>query len=233
MLTHDPELVRPTSNSLSLSPSDLARLLARAGVTPRRFLARQAIDFGANPRQLAIILQGAISMGVEIEDGYTVEAALAGTGDWLGWPASPPKALFTGVLDGELGFVSRDALLNEAAALGYSAPDVLALAASATHRAWTNLACQGRHSITQRLARRLLDISRLGGGLDTIPMTQDEAALALGVQRTSVTHAAVKLQEVGAVRVVRARTIITDRAALERLACSCAHRANAAREASL
>lgn len=211
--------MRRTSGAPTLAPADLARLLARAGVTPRPFQARQSIDIGAG--QLAIVLQGAVSISVELDDGYAIEAALAGSGDWIGWPPTTLRAQYLGALNGELGLVPLNAVLAQAAALGWASSEILALSAPTTQRAWINLACQGRHSIVQRLARRILQLSRLSGGSSTLHMTQDDAALALGVQRTSVTHAAIRLQEAHAIKVVRARTIITDRAALQRLACSC------------
>ncbi|MDG2520357.1 Crp/Fnr family transcriptional regulator [Caulobacter segnis] len=217
MLTSDLDDVRRTP----FSPADLARLLARAGVIPHPFKARQQIHIGSDPGQLAIVLKGAVSVAVQLDDGFSIEAALAGAGDWLGWPPTAAHGQFTAALDGELGIVSLDALLAQASAVGRPAPDVLALAAPLVQRVSLNLACQARHSVAQRLARRILDLSRLGGDLSTVPMTQDDAAMALGVQRTSVTHAAVRLQQAQAVRVVRARTIIKDRALLERLACTC------------
>lgn len=82
------------------------------------------------------------------------------------------------------------------------------------------VACRCSHTSEQRLACRLLLIRERAGSSD-LPLTQDAMAVLLGVRRETVNHAAMCLQNAGAIRYVRGRVRIVDRRALEGLACEC------------
>jgi len=56
---------------------------------------------------------------------------------------------------------------------------------------------------------------------DTISLTQEFLADMLGVQRTTVTAAAAKLQARGVIAYSRGKIRVVDRAALEHCACEC------------
>jgi CRP-like cAMP-binding protein len=73
-------------------------------------------------------------------------------------------------------------------------------------------ACNGRHSLRERLARWLL-MMRDRSDADVMPITQDLLAELLGVQRPSLTHPVAELEEVGLVLRGRGRSrSSTDRA---------------------
>lgn len=81
-------------------------------------------------------------------------------------------------------------------------------------------ACNRRHNIEQRLARWLL-ISSDGIGSHDIGITQNFLAVMLGVRRSGVTEAALKLQSDGLIRYSRGSVTIIDRKGLESVACEC------------
>ena len=81
-------------------------------------------------------------------------------------------------------------------------------------------ACNGRHSIEQRLARWILMTQdRVRGG--AFVMTQEFIAVMLGVRRSGVTQAIGALQRAGLVRHERSTMTILDRSGLEAMSCEC------------
>ena len=81
-------------------------------------------------------------------------------------------------------------------------------------------ACNRHHSIDQQLCRRLLlSLDRLCS--NQIVMTQEVLASMLGVRRESITDAALKLQETGAISYKRGVITVLNRKALESRTCEC------------
>lgn len=80
--------------------------------------------------------------------------------------------------------------------------------------------CNRHHSIDQQLCRwLLLSLDRL---LDNeLIMTQELIANMLGVRRSGVTEAALKLQQAGLIRYTRGRITVLDRPGLEHRTCEC------------
>src|SRR5215469_14601430 len=81
-------------------------------------------------------------------------------------------------------------------------------------------ACNGAHSLKQRLARWLL-MMRDRSDDDTLPITQSLLAEMLGVQRPTVTNAARELERAGLIGRGRRQVSILDRAGLEKASCEC------------
>jgi CRP-like cAMP-binding protein len=81
-------------------------------------------------------------------------------------------------------------------------------------------ACNALHSVQQRLARWLLQLSDRVGSAELLA-TQEMIAEMLGAQRTTVTLAAQRFQREGLIQYRRARIIITSPTALRALACEC------------
>ena len=81
-------------------------------------------------------------------------------------------------------------------------------------------ACNRRHSIEARLARWLL-MSSDGVGSNQVGITQNFLAVMLGVRRSGVTEAALKLQNEGLIQYSRGSVTITNRKGLEKAACEC------------
>jgi CRP-like cAMP-binding protein len=81
-------------------------------------------------------------------------------------------------------------------------------------------ACNAHHDLGQRLARWLLS-AHDRSGVEELPLTHDQIALMLGVQRSTVSIAAGILQRAGAIRYHHGRIGIIDRVRLENAACEC------------
>jgi CRP-like cAMP-binding protein len=83
-----------------------------------------------------------------------------------------------------------------------------------------SVACNGAHSLKQRLARWLL-MMRDRSDDDTLPITQDLLAEMLGVQRPTITNAARELELAGLIERGRRQVTILDRKRLTEASCEC------------
>ena len=83
-----------------------------------------------------------------------------------------------------------------------------------------SVACNGAHSLKQRLARWLL-MMRDRGDDDALLITHDLLAEMLGVQRPTVTNAARELERAGLIARGRRQITILDRQGLTKASCEC------------
>ena len=83
-----------------------------------------------------------------------------------------------------------------------------------------SVACNGAHTLDQRLARWLLTM-RDRSDHDALPLTQNLLAEMLGVQRPTISNVARKLEGAGFIERGRRCVTIRDRRGLERHSCEC------------
>jgi CRP-like cAMP-binding protein len=83
-----------------------------------------------------------------------------------------------------------------------------------------SVACNGAHSLQERLARWLL-MMRDRTDDDTLPISQGLLAEMLGVQRPSITNAARELERAGLIARGRRQVTIHDRKGLTQASCEC------------
>jgi CRP-like cAMP-binding protein len=83
-----------------------------------------------------------------------------------------------------------------------------------------SVACNGAHSLKQRLARWLLTMRDCGDD-DALQITQDLLAEMLGVQRPTVTNAAREFKRAGLIARGRRQVTILDRQGLIAASCEC------------
>ncbi|MGC2076876.1 MAG: Crp/Fnr family transcriptional regulator [Xanthobacteraceae bacterium] len=83
-----------------------------------------------------------------------------------------------------------------------------------------SVACNGRHSLKERLARWLL-MMRDRSDDDVMPITQSLLAEMLGAQRPSITHVVADLAEAGLILRGHRQITILDRPGLIRASCEC------------
>ena len=83
-----------------------------------------------------------------------------------------------------------------------------------------SVACNGAHSLKQRLARWLLMMRDRSDG-DVLPITQALLAEMLGVQRPTITNAVRELERAGLIEHGRRQVTIVDRKGLIRASCEC------------
>src|SRR5271154_7343308 len=83
-----------------------------------------------------------------------------------------------------------------------------------------SVACNGAHSLKQRLARWLL-MMRDRSDSDVLPITQSLLAEMLGVQRPTITNAVRELERAGLIEGGRRQVTILDRPGLTQASCEC------------
>jgi CRP-like cAMP-binding protein len=83
-----------------------------------------------------------------------------------------------------------------------------------------SVACNGAHSLQERLARWLL-MMRDRTDDDTLPISQGLLAEMLGAQRPSITNAAQELERAGLIARGRRQVTIRDRKGLTQASCEC------------
>ena len=83
-----------------------------------------------------------------------------------------------------------------------------------------SVACNGAHSLKQRVARWLL-MMRDRSDDDTLQISQSLLAEMLGVQRRTVTNAARELERAGVIARGRRQVSILDRQGLAEASCQC------------
>ena len=83
-----------------------------------------------------------------------------------------------------------------------------------------SVACNGAHSLKQRLARWLL-MMRDRSDDDALPITQDLLAEMLGVQRPTITNAVRELHRAGLIERGRRQVTILNRRGLMEASCEC------------
>src|SRR5665213_385066 len=83
-----------------------------------------------------------------------------------------------------------------------------------------SVACNGAHSLKERLARWLL-MMRDRSDDDALPITQDLLAEMLGVQRPTITNVAKELERDGLIKRGRRQVTILDRKRLTKASCEC------------
>ena len=83
-----------------------------------------------------------------------------------------------------------------------------------------SVACNGAHSLKERLARWLL-MMRDRGDEDALLITQGLLAEMLGVQRPTITNAARELERAGLIERGRRQVTIRDRQGLTEESCEC------------
>jgi CRP-like cAMP-binding protein len=83
-----------------------------------------------------------------------------------------------------------------------------------------SVACNGAHSLKERLARWLL-MMRDRSDEDALLITQSLLAEMLGVQRPTITIAARELERAGLIERGRRQVMILDRQGLTKASCEC------------
>ena len=83
------------------------------------------------------------------------------------------------------------------------------------------VACTSAHTLEQRFAAALLTTTWQTGGGDTVALTQADLARMLLVRRATVSSAATRLADAGAIRYRYGTITIADPVTLHAMACTC------------
>jgi CRP-like cAMP-binding protein len=167
---------------------------------------------------------GVVSVLAVYADGNVIEMATIGregcTGMQAVFGAKASSAQLLVQIPGTAAKMSRVAFTRAM----QSMPSFRSLMYSYVHafleQVMVSVACNGAHSLTERLARWLL-MMRDRSDDDALPITQNLLAEMLGVQRPTITNAARELERAGLIERGRRQVTILDRPGLTEASCEC------------
>lgn len=215
----------PVANRLlaALPPDDLARLrrhLEPINLPLRKTLSKpgRVIDYAYFPEHGMVSLVAPLADGAYIEVGVIGREGCVGATVIHGVGTYPAEAMVQ--VAGAALRIDAKLLLREA---GRSA-ELTRLLLRFTHALHVQVtqtaACNGRHTLQERLARWLL-VTRDRIDDEVVPLTHEFLSMMLGTRRAGVTVALGGLKTAGVVRTAPGRIAILDRAGLEGASCEC------------
>jgi CRP-like cAMP-binding protein len=217
--------------TLSISNRLLAALAAedldslKGHLEPVPLAQRQTLSTPDTPiNHVYFPQEGMVSLVQPLDDGAMIEVGMIGKEGLVGVPillgadASPLEAMVQ---------IPGCALRMEASAFREQADRRTALLGlllryvQALHiQVALSAACNGRHTLPERLARWLL-MARDRATSDVLPLRHEFLSMMLGVRRAGVTTAVGTLKAAGLIHNTHGQITITDRQGLEAAACEC------------
>jgi CRP-like cAMP-binding protein len=167
---------------------------------------------------------GVISVVAVYGDGSVIEMATigregcSGVQAVLGAKSSSVRLLVQ--IPGSATKMSRAAFTRAMGSMPSFRRLMYAYAQAFLEQVLVSVACNGAHSLKERLARWLL-MMRDRGDDDTLQITQNLLAEMLGVQRPTITNAARELEDAGLIVRSRRQITILDRQGLVEASCEC------------
>jgi CRP-like cAMP-binding protein len=167
---------------------------------------------------------GVVSVVAVYANGSVIEMATIGregcTGmqAFFGAKASSVRLLVQ--IPGSAAKMSRAAFVRAADSMPSFQTLMSAYIQAFLEQVLVSVACNGAHSLKQRLARWLLMMRDRSDG-DALPITQNLLAEMLGVQRPTITNAARELERAGLIERGRRQVTILDRQRLTEDSCEC------------
>ena len=167
---------------------------------------------------------GVVSVMAVYSEGGTIEMATIGqegcTGVQAVFGAKSSSARFFVQIPGSAAQMPRPAFTRAMGSMSPFRSLMYAYVQAFFEQVMVSVACNGAHSLKQRLARWLL-MMRDRSDEDELPITQNLLAEMLGVQRPSITNAARELERAGLIERGRRQVTILDRRALAQASCEC------------
>jgi CRP-like cAMP-binding protein len=216
---------RSISNRLlvALAPEDLDPLrpyLEPVPLPQKQILANPntPIDHVYFPQEGMVSLVQPLENGAMIEVGVIGKEGLVGVPVLLGAATSPLESIvqIPGSALRIQASVFREEVGRRTALLGLLLRYVQALHIQVSLSA----ACNGRHTLPERLARWLLT-ARDRATSDRMPLSHEFLAMMLGVRRAGVTVALGTLKAAGLIYNTHGQVNIVDRPGLESASCEC------------
>jgi len=208
---------------LALSSRDLNRLMPHLEHIP---CSREQVltEIDAPLDHVFFPDSGVVSVMAVYSDGGTIEMATIGREGCAGvhavFGASKSSARYWVQIPGSATKMSRAAFTRATRLMPSFRDLVYAYVQAFTEQILVSGACNGAHSVKERLARWLL-LMRDRSDNDALPITQNLLAEMLGVQRPTITNAARELEREGLIERGRQQITIIDRQRLERASCEC------------
>lgn len=174
--------------------------------------------------RIVFIERGLVSYVTTMDDGSAIESLTIGPDGAIGLMGGvgAPQALRLAVMH-----VEGDGFAIDTADFLAEAGDSAAIRDMATRanmvsttKLLQSVACNAKHGLEQRFARRLLACSDASDA-KRFALTQEQLADTLGVRRTSITAAARTLRGEGLIAYRHGRIWVENAAGLEARACGC------------
>ena len=167
---------------------------------------------------------GVVSVVAVYADGSIIEMATVGregfTGVQAAFGAKRSSVQLLVQIPGSAARMSRAAFTRAMQSMPAFRSLMDAYVQAFLEQVMVSVACNGAHSLKQRLARWLLMMRDRSDG-DTLPITQDLLAEMLGVHRPSISNAAQELERAGLIERGRRQVTILDRQGLTKASCEC------------
>lgn len=221
--------MRATTNEISnrlllaLPPGDLQRLLPELGQIPCQ-LEQILSDADSSLDAIFFPDRGVISVVAVYDDGGIIEMATIGregcTGFQAAFGAKRSSVRFLVQAPGKATKMSRAAFTRAMESVPSFRNVILAYVQAFQEQVLVSGACNGAHSVKERLARWLL-MMRDRDDDDTLQITQKLLAEMLGVHRPTITNVVGELERGGLIATGRSQVTILDRPGLEEEACEC------------
>ncbi len=167
---------------------------------------------------------GVVSVVAVYADGNIIEMATIGregcTGVQAVFGVKSSSVRILGQIPGSAAKMSRAAFMRAMESMPSFRVLMYAYLHAFLEQVLVSVACNGAHSLKQRLARWLL-MMRDRCDDDAMPITQNLLAAMLGVQRPTVTNAARELERAGLLTRGRREVTILNRQGLREASCEC------------
>jgi CRP-like cAMP-binding protein len=167
---------------------------------------------------------GVVSVVAVYADGHVIEMATIGregcTGMQAVFGAKSSSVQLLVQIPGSAARMSRGALARAMQSMPAFRGLMFAYVQAFLEQVMVSVACNGAHSLKERLARWLL-MMRDRADDDALPITQNLLAEMLGVQRPTITNAAEELERAGLIERGRRQVTILDRQGLTEASCEC------------
>jgi CRP-like cAMP-binding protein len=208
---------------LALPPDNLRRLLSELEQV-RCQRGDVLIDADSSLDYVFFPDSGVISVVAVYANGDIIEMATIGREGCSGmqavFGAKSSSVRFLVQLPGSAARLSRTAFTRAMDSMPAFRRLMFAYVQAFLEQVLVSCACNGAHSLKERLARWLLMMRDRADG-DTLLITQDLLAEMLGAHRPSITHAARELELAGLIERGRRQVTILDREGLKRASCEC------------
>jgi CRP-like cAMP-binding protein len=207
----------------SLPAEDFMRLLPH--LEPVSLRSGQALDKFGDQIHFSYFPESAVISHLHIwEDGRTTEAAMIGKEGMTGLSVifgSHPPARWTQITIGGSALKIRIEIIREEFVRNRALQQlILGYAGARINQLSQRAACNGRHTMEERLCSWLLMV-RDRAGEDRMFLTQERIAYHLGTRRESVTSIANTLRDKQIISYNRGQFQILNREALEGVSCEC------------
>ena len=208
---------------LALPASNLKRLMSQLELVPCE-RGRVLLDADSTLDDVFFPDSGVVSVVALYEDGSIIEMATIGREGCTGFQAifgdKESSVRFLVQLPGSAARMSRSAFLRALKAMPAFRNLMLAYVQAFMEQVLVSGACNGAHSVKQRLARWLMMMDdRTDDNL--LRITQTLLAEMLGVQRPTITNAVREFEKAGLIAPGQRQIAVLDRQGLLQVSCEC------------